>query len=134
VSPDRLRLFSRFHEHGHRTKGWPAGGTDLDLFVANPFPVEEWSYRVDGKLIAVGYADVLPGALSAIYFYWDPDEKRRSLGTFNILNLISSAARRNMPHVYLGYYVEGCRSLEYKGRFRPNEIIGPQGEWIAFKF
>lgn len=132
ISEDRLRLFTRFHEHGEQTKGWPPGGTDIDLFVANPFPIEEWTYRVDGRLIAVGYVDVLAEGLSAIYFYRDPGEKRRSLGTFNILALIASAARRKLPHVYLGYYVEGCRSLEYKGRFRPNEILGPEGEWIAF--
>ena len=24
VSPDRLDLWTKFHRHGHRTKGWPA--------------------------------------------------------------------------------------------------------------
>ena len=46
--------------------------------------------------------------------------------------MIESARERGLPHVYLGYYVEGCRSLEYKARFRPNEVIGPQGQWESF--
>jgi arginine-tRNA-protein transferase len=37
-----------------------------------------------------------------------------------------------LPHVYLGYHVAGCRSLEYKGRFRPNEVLGEDGEWHPF--
>ncbi len=83
-------------------------------------------------MIGVGYVDALAEGLSAIYFFYDPDERDRSLGTYNVLSLIRGAAKRNLPHVYLGYYVEGCRSLEYKARFRPNEVLGESGEWRAF--
>jgi leucyl-tRNA---protein transferase len=38
-----------------------------------------------------------------------------------------------LSHVYLGYYVEGCGSLEYKARFQPNEVPGPDGEWVPFR-
>ena len=83
-------------------------------------------------MVGVGYVDVLPEGMSAIYFYYDPVERDRSLGTFNVLSVLRAAADRGLPHVYLGYYVEGCRSLEYKGRFRPNEVLGPDGEWETF--
>jgi hypothetical protein len=43
-----------------------------------------------------------------------PDERHRSLGTFNILALIAAARERGLPHVYLGYYVEGSRSRSAK--------------------
>jgi arginine-tRNA-protein transferase len=132
-SLEKLRLLHAFHHHGHETKGWPADRhVDLRLFVHNPFPTEEWSYFLDDRLIAVGYVDAMAEGLSAIYFYWDPAERQRSLGTFNILTMIQAARERGLPHVYLGYYVEGCRSLEYKARFRPNEVIGPDGRWEAF--
>ena len=36
--------------------------------------------------------------------------------------LIAAARERGVPHVYLGYYVQACRSLAYKARFRPNEV------------
>ena len=134
ISPEKLDLLAKFHRHGHQTKGWPsAGGAELDLLVSNPFPTQEWAYYVDARLIAVGYVDVLPEGLSAIYFYWDPAERHRSLGTFNILAMLAAARDRHLPHVYLGFYVEGCRSLEYKGRFRPNEVLGAEGEWKAFR-
>jgi arginine-tRNA-protein transferase len=133
ASDEKLELFHKFHVYGHETKGWPGERhVDLTLFLHNPFPIEEWTYYLGDRLIAVGYVDVMAGGLSAIYFYWDPGERHRSLGTFNILAMIESARMRGLPHVYLGYYVEGCRSLEYKARFRPNEIIGPDGKWEPF--
>ena len=70
--------------------------------------------------------------LSAIYCYYDPRDRVRSLGTFNILSLLASARERGLPHVYLGYCVAGCRSREYKRKFRPNEVLRPNGTWEAF--
>jgi arginyl-tRNA--protein-N-Asp/Glu arginylyltransferase len=46
--------------------------------------------------------------------------------------VIAAARERHLPHVYLGYYVEGCRSLEYKARFRPNEVLNSNGVWAPF--
>jgi len=91
-SPEKLELFERFHQHGHETKGWPAHGQpNLDVFVQNPFATEEWDYYVGDRLVGVGYVDALPEGLSAIYFYWAPAEASRSLGTFNILQMIEIA-------------------------------------------
>ena len=130
VSRDRLDLWARFHRHGHETKGWPLETEgDAGMLLENPFPTEEWSYYVGNRLVAVAYVDALPGGLSAIYCYYDPTERGRSLGTFNILTLLASARERKLPHVYLGYYVAGCRSMEYKRRFCPNEILQPDGSW-----
>jgi leucyl-tRNA---protein transferase len=38
-----------------------------------------------------------------------------------------------LPHLYLGYHVAGCRSLEYKANFRPNETLGVDGKWRTFR-
>ena len=133
LSRDRLDLWERFHRHGHETKGWPADDGDPGMMLQNPFRTEEWTYYLGSRLIAVSYVDALPGALSAIYCYYDPQEKARSLGTFNILSLLAAARTRGLPLVYLGYYVEGCRSSEYKRKFRPNEVLRPDGGWTAFE-
>jgi len=138
VSRAKLDLYDRFHRFQHDTKGWPGHAPQtavdyIESFVENPFPTEEWCYYLDGRLVGVGYVDVLPEGLSAIYFYHDPSQRSRSLGTYNVLSVIRGAAGRALPHVYLGYYVEGCRSLEYKARFRPNEVFGEDGEWRPFR-
>lgn len=137
VTAAKLDLYDKFHAFQSGTKGWPEHGpkdaTDYaESFVGNPFPTEEWCYYVGDKLVGVGYVDALPEGLSAIYFYHDPDERSRSLGTFNVLSVIRATAARRLPHAYLGFYVEGCRSLEYKARYRPNEVLGVDGEWRAF--
>jgi arginine-tRNA-protein transferase len=130
---EKLELLRRFQQYGHEAKGWSAdGGGDLGLLLANPFPTEEWSYYLGDRLVGVGYVDALPEGLSAIYFYYDPAERHRSLGTYNVLSILASASERALPHVYLGYYVEGCRSLDYKGRFRPNEVLSARESWEPF--
>ena len=148
VTREKLRLYDVFHQYQSETIGWPYHGVKdvegyVESFVAQPFPVEEWCYYLDDRLVGVGYVDVLPsvtdhgerlhGGLSAIYFYYDPDEKARSLGTWNVLRVIDETARRGLPFTYLGYYVEGCRSLEYKVRFAPNQLRGTDGVWRDFR-
>ena len=132
-SPDTRALYEKFHRYQQGAKGWPSPDPDgVDVFVVNPFATEEWRYSIDGRLVAVGYVDVLPDGMSAIYFFYDPDERRRSLGTFNVLSIIESARQRGLEWVYLGYYVRGCRSLEYKRLFRPNEVLDADGSWAPF--
>jgi arginine-tRNA-protein transferase len=137
VSAAKLSLYDRYHAHQADAKGWPQHPAKdphgyAQSFVDNPFPTEEWCYFLEGKLIGVGYVDVLPGGLSAIYFFYDPDERQRSLGTWNVLNVIRETAARGLPHAYLGYFVPGCPSMAYKARFTPNEILGPDGRWHDF--
>jgi arginyl-tRNA--protein-N-Asp/Glu arginylyltransferase len=133
ITPEKIALSARFHDYGRQVKGWPEDGEpDLRFFTRNPFRTEEWTYHLGGRLIGVGYVDALAEGLSAIYFYWDPADAKRSLGTFNVLAMIAAAKERGVPHVYLGYYVEGCRSLEYKARFTPNEVLRESGTWAPF--
>ncbi len=137
VTRGKLALYDRFHAFQSDQKGWalhPAKDAEsyAESFVFSPFPHEEWCYYLGDRLIGVGYVDVLPAGLSAIYFFYEPEERERSLGTYNVLCVIDEAARRGLPHVYLGYFVAGCRSLEYKARFRPNETLDATGEWRPF--
>jgi arginine-tRNA-protein transferase len=138
VTRAKLALYDKFHAFQADFKGWPFHGAKdahsyAESFVDNPFPTQEWCYYLDGQLVGVGYVDDLPGGLSAIYFFHDPDLRERSLGTWNVLCTLEQAARKQLPHVYLGYFVEGCRSMAYKARFVPNQVYGPDGQWHAFR-
>ncbi len=96
----------------------------------SPVQTLEFSYRDPAnKLLAIGICDVCPESLSSVYFYFDPAESRRGLGTFGALIEIQAAARLNIPHYYLGYWVNGCQSMQYKSTFRPCETLTPQGQW-----
>jgi len=91
----------------------------------------EITYRAGGRLVAVGIADAEPEALSAVYCYFDPAEAGRSLGTFNVLWMIDECRRRRLPHLYLGYFVRGCRKMDYKSAFRPYELLDSNGLWVS---
>ena len=87
--------------------------------------------RGAGSLLAVALTDVLGDGLSMVYSFFDPEEADRSLGTFMILDHIERARRMGLPYVYLGYWVEGSRKMDYKARFLPQERLMPDG-WTRF--
>jgi leucyl-tRNA---protein transferase len=84
-----------------------------------------------GELIAVALTDKMADGLSMVYSYFNPDYDDRSLGTFMILDHIQRTLTAGLPHVYLGYWVNGSRKMNYKVRFQPQEHLGPKG-WERF--
>lgn len=80
-----------------------------------------------GRLLACSLTDRLGDALSMVYSFYDPEEEARSPGTHMILDHVAYAASLGAAHLYLGYWVAGCRKMDYKRRFRPLEALGPQG-------
>jgi len=78
-----------------------------------------------GQLVAAVLIDRLQDGLSMIYSFFRPEETRRGLGTFMILDTLARAKRLELAHVYLGYWVKGSDKMDYKSRFRPQEkLIG----------
>src|ERR1700737_1967280 len=82
-----------------------------------------------GDLVAVALTDVLSDGLSMVYSFFEPSEESRSLGTFMILDHIARARRQGLPYVYLGYWIEGSKKMDYKGRFLPQQRLAPSG-WL----
>ncbi|HWO86257.1 MAG TPA: arginyltransferase [Stellaceae bacterium] len=81
------------------------------------------------ELVAVALTDVLSDGLSMVYSFFEPSEENRSLGTFMILDHIARARRQGLPYVYLGYWIEGSKKMDYKGRFLPQQRLAPSG-WL----
>jgi arginine-tRNA-protein transferase len=82
-----------------------------------------------GDLVAAALTDVLSDGLSMVYSFFEPSEQSRSLGTFMILDHIFRARQLGLPYVYLGYWIEGSRKMDYKGRFLPQQRLAPTG-WL----
>jgi leucyl-tRNA---protein transferase len=78
-------------------------------------------------LYAVCLTDRLADGLSLVYSFYAPEEARRSLGSFVILDHIEKARRLGLPHVYLGYWVEGSKKMGYKAAYLPQERLGLHG-------
>jgi len=82
-----------------------------------------------GDLLAVALTDILSDGLSMVYSFFEPGEESRSLGTFLILDHIARARRMGLPYVYLGYWIDGSRKMDYKARFLPQQRLAPSG-WL----
>jgi arginine-tRNA-protein transferase len=98
------------------------------LHEAPPFG-REVVFRLRDRLLGAGIYDAGPEAVSAVYFYFDPDLRDRSPGTFNVLWLVGEARRLGAPWLYLGYYVAGSPRMSYKASFRPHQVLGDEGLW-----
>lgn len=87
--------------------------------------------RINGKgtgdLFAVALTDVLADGLSMVYSFYNPNIPERSLGTFLILDHVARARQMRLPYVYLGYWVQGSKKMDYKQRFLPQERLSPHG-------
>jgi arginyl-tRNA--protein-N-Asp/Glu arginylyltransferase len=82
-----------------------------------------------GDLIAVCLTDVMNDGLSMVYSFYDPDLQDRSLGTFMILDHIRRAKAMGLPYLYLGYWVDGSKKMDYKARYKPQERLLANG-WV----
>jgi arginine-tRNA-protein transferase len=140
VDDERLALYARWHSAREHKRGWEPNVQTRERYAlefAFPHPcAREAAYYDDspeggGRLVAVGLYDVTPKALSAAFFFHDPEYARFSLGTANILALIADARRSRRRYVYLGYRVEGCPSLRYKAAFRPHELLRARPESLS---
>lgn len=87
--------------------------------------------KKDNELIGAIITDRVNDGFSAVYSFFAPEEKRRSLGAQLILTLISEAAAGGMAYIYLGYWIAASRKMAYKARFQPLQALGPQGwDWL----
>jgi arginyl-tRNA--protein-N-Asp/Glu arginylyltransferase len=137
LSVDKVHLSVLHHNHHSEQKDWPAATPASAIsqvrMLGTEQHIEEWSYYIDETLVAVNFVDVLEEGLSGVYFFHHPDYRKYSLGTWCVLSMILRARELGMTYAYLGFYVAGCRSMEYKGRFGPAEILTPDRRWIPFE-
>lgn len=134
---EHYALYTRYQKARHK-----GGGMDLEdvaqyddflvktnvntLMVEFRLPSPD---KVFGELKMVSVIDQLNDGLSAVYTFFAP-EPRQNYGTFNILWQIQMAQTRGLQHLYLGYWIENCRKMSYKTRFRPFELF-VNGQWSS---
>ncbi|MCH2365015.1 MAG: arginyltransferase [Planctomycetes bacterium] len=134
IDEERLDLYRAHHADREARRGWPSVTMSseeyYETFCFNAVSTLEFCYRLDERLVAVAYVGEAERSLNSIYAFIDPDFPRRSLGVFDVLCEIEEARRLGKRHLYLGYYVNGCKSMEYKAAYRPYELLAPDG-WRA---
>jgi leucyl-tRNA---protein transferase len=131
ASEEKFQLYHSYVSRRHRGPMVDDDRATFESFLyRSPVHTIEICYRDRaGRLLAVGICDACSTSLSSVYFYFDPDQPRRSLGTFGVLMEIELAVKLSIPYYYMGYWVEGCRAMEYKSCFHPHELLMPDGTW-----
>jgi arginine-tRNA-protein transferase len=134
VAPARYRddyfeLYRRYLGSRHAGGGMDDPDIeDFERFLYTPWsPTRFIELRLRERLLAVAVTDFAANGLSAVYTFYDPNERARSLGTCAILRQIELARERSLPHVYLGFWIEDHPKMGYKARFRPLELLGAGG-------
>ena len=124
LSQEHLKIFEKYHLHMHEKKGWEYNKTSPDHYYSSFVSGhEDFGYEVlyflEEKLIAVDLIDILEDGISSIYFYYDPDFAKYSLGKLSLYNQIKYVKNSGKKWIYLGYYVKECPSLAYKAQYKP---------------
>lgn len=129
LSDERHDLYARYLRARHPGGGMDdASDEDFSHFLASPWsPTVFLEFRLAERLVAVAVTDTCETGLSAVYTFFEPELPRRGLGTYAILRQIELTRARDLPHLYLGYWIEGHPKMGYKARFRGLQVLGAEG-------
>jgi len=94
-------------------------------------------HKIDGCLVAVSVLDILPSGLSGVYFFYSPEITFLSPGVLSAIKEIEFIQKHlssNFKYYYMGFYVDNCQKMRYKGEFQPSELLCPQNYlWVPMK-
>ncbi|EAT42617.1 AAEL005885-PC [Aedes aegypti] len=88
-------------------------------------------YWLDDRLIAVGVIDILPSCVSSVYFFYDPEFRFLSLGTYASLRELAFTRKlhQHTPSIanyYMGFYIHSCPKMRYKSNLYPSYLLCPE--------
>ncbi len=128
VTSAHIRLYNKYHSWKAKKDGWRhriiSTSEYYENFAEGAYDFgKEVLYYDEDKLIGVDLIDVLEDGISSIYFFYDPDYARLSLGVYSLIKQIEIAKLLGKKWIYLGYWVDGCKAFKYKTNFKPLQIL-----------
>jgi arginine-tRNA-protein transferase len=129
--PAHFDLYRRYQAGRHPDSGMNDADPQkyLGFLASRQVDTAFFELRMEGRLLGVAVADVLPDGLSAVYTFYDPDLPQRGLGVYAVLWEIAETARRGLDYLYLGYWIAESPKMSYKINYQPVEVLRA-GRWI----
>jgi arginine-tRNA-protein transferase len=88
-------------------------------------------FEDQGNLKIVSFVDIIDDGISAVYTFFDTYDKSSSYGTYSILWLINWCIEKKLEYIYLGYWIQESKKMNYKTHFKPFELF-INNEWRSF--
>ena len=133
ATDEKYDVFHRYLDAQHDETMSRTYDSFLEFLYDSPIESHEFRYHLGKRLIGVGIVDHVVDGLSSVYMYFDPDYAKRSLGTFSVIQEVRHCQRVGLAYYYLGFYVGGSRTMAYKARFRPNEVLVAADRWVSLR-
>jgi len=130
---EAFALYKKYISHRHAGGGMdnPDPEKYLEFLSCHWSHTEFVQFRWQDQLIAVAVQDVLTRGLSSVYTFFDPDFSAVSPGRYALLWQIAETRRRNLPWLFLGYWINNCQKMLYKQEYRPIELF-LEGSWQRY--
>ncbi|KAK5684395.1 Arginyl-tRNA--protein transferase 1 [Elasticomyces elasticus] len=135
-TPEKFALFSNYQKHVHHETDADVTRDGFKRFLCGsplhrhadssdgkPLGSYHQCYRLDGRLIAMGVLDLLPHAVSGVYFLYHQDFEKWSFGKLSALREAALAMEQGYDYYYMGYYIHGCVKMRYKGDYKPQYVL-----------
>ncbi len=133
LKPDieNLELCEKFLSSRYPKENNCSHGYFRDFFLNNIVSSAQIQYRVEETLVGTSVIDIGYNWLNAVYFYFDPVESKRSLGTYNIMHLVDICLEWELDYLYLGYLIDTVPAMSYKRNFKPHFVLRDQ-KWQCY--
>lgn len=127
---EKRALYARFLHARYPDREGVTPEEYTGFMVASLGNTREMHYRVGGRLVGVGIVDLTRHAASSVYFFFDPDHSKRSLGTYSALREIDFCRQSGRQWLYMGFRITACQAMQYKARYRPHQLLDPHRGWV----
>lgn len=118
---EHFDLYLKYQQHRHADSSMCDDDPEKYIgFIESSYAASKFlCMHRDGELIGISVLDQFEGGLSAVYTFFDPQYSHLSLGTYAILYTVKLARLHDIPFVYLGYWIDQSRKMDYKRKFKP---------------
>lgn len=128
LDDEHLDLINRYHRSQHENFQWRYQQFNMNSYAESflhhmPYAKEYQIRDTKGTLVGVGIVDITRTLQSSIYFFYDTSLRNRSIGIWTILMEIALCQNEGRTWLHLGLFNEDARTLSYKNRFSPYDLL-----------